>query len=352
MADNVAITAGTGTTVATDDISGVHYQRVKPTLGADGTAVDMSAGAGAVGTGVQRMTLASDDPAVVALQILDNAIAGNEMQVDVLTMPTVTVNSHAVTNAGTFAVQASLSAAVPAGTNNIGDIDVLTVPADPFGVNADAASLTTSISAKLRAIATALGTTAFDLGSGTGGTRTLRVMIDSASQNANGQTTAANSAPVVLSDYGKTALKSVTLSTDTVAYASGDLIADTQQIDAALRVSDGKGVLQSITIIDEDNQGVALYILIMRTSTSLGTENSVPNISDANLTAGLIGIVPVATTDYITLSGAKVACIKNIGLPIQAVTGTDDIYIAVLNATGTPTYTATGLEMVLGIQQD
>lgn len=43
--------------------------------------------------------------------------------------------------------------ALPAGTNNIGDVDVLTVPADPFGVNADAASSTGSISAKLRFIA-------------------------------------------------------------------------------------------------------------------------------------------------------------------------------------------------------
>lgn len=33
------------------------------------------------------------------------AVSGTEMQVDVLTMPTVTVNAHAVTNAGTFAVQ-------------------------------------------------------------------------------------------------------------------------------------------------------------------------------------------------------------------------------------------------------
>lgn len=84
MADNVAITAGTGTTVAADDIGGVMFQRVKLGLGADGTANDAVAGAGAVGTGVQRITLASDDPAVVALQILDNAISGNEMQVDVV----------------------------------------------------------------------------------------------------------------------------------------------------------------------------------------------------------------------------------------------------------------------------
>lgn len=43
--------------------------------------------------------------------------------------------------------------ALPAGTNNIGDVDVLTVPADPFGANADAAvaaGAAGSIQAKLR----------------------------------------------------------------------------------------------------------------------------------------------------------------------------------------------------------
>lgn len=43
MADNLAYTAGVGSTVATDDIGGVHFQRVKPAIGADGTAVDVSA---------------------------------------------------------------------------------------------------------------------------------------------------------------------------------------------------------------------------------------------------------------------------------------------------------------------
>lgn len=47
----------------------------------------------------------------------------------------------------------SLSAAIPAGANNIGDVDVLTVPVDPFGANADAGSATGSISAKLKFIA-------------------------------------------------------------------------------------------------------------------------------------------------------------------------------------------------------
>ena len=42
MADNVGYTAGTGTNIATDEIGGNHYQRIKPTFGADGTATDVS----------------------------------------------------------------------------------------------------------------------------------------------------------------------------------------------------------------------------------------------------------------------------------------------------------------------
>lgn len=42
MADNVAITAGTGTSIAADDIGGVMHQRVKLTHGEDGSATDAS----------------------------------------------------------------------------------------------------------------------------------------------------------------------------------------------------------------------------------------------------------------------------------------------------------------------
>jgi hypothetical protein len=77
MADNVSITAGTGTTVASDDVGGVQYQRIKLGLGADGTANDAIAGAGVVGVGVQRITLASDDPGVVKLEQIRKSVAGN-----------------------------------------------------------------------------------------------------------------------------------------------------------------------------------------------------------------------------------------------------------------------------------
>jgi hypothetical protein len=40
MADNVAITAGSGTNIAADDVSSVLYQRIKRSVGADGSATD------------------------------------------------------------------------------------------------------------------------------------------------------------------------------------------------------------------------------------------------------------------------------------------------------------------------
>ena len=40
MADNVSVTAGIGTPIATDDIAGVHHQRVKRSVGPDGSATD------------------------------------------------------------------------------------------------------------------------------------------------------------------------------------------------------------------------------------------------------------------------------------------------------------------------
>lgn len=43
ITDNVAITAGAGTSVATDDIGGVQYQRTKVVWGVDGAAADASA---------------------------------------------------------------------------------------------------------------------------------------------------------------------------------------------------------------------------------------------------------------------------------------------------------------------
>ena len=215
-------------------------------IASDQSAVPVSAASLPLPSGAA--TSAKQDTGNTSLATIAGAVAGTEMQVDVLTMPTVTVTATNLdvqsggvdlatsTQAGaiqtaveliddTVATDGSATptkgiliagqdgtnaqtiktdtngelqidvlsiaagnnnigdvdvASIAAGDNNIGNVDVVTVPTDPFGANADAASATGSISAKLKGIATALGVTALDLGSGTGGTRTLRVFRDTA----------------------------------------------------------------------------------------------------------------------------------------------------------------------------
>jgi hypothetical protein len=109
LADNVQLSAGTadGIVLATDDVGGVHYQIVKVSFGALDTATAVS--------GANPLPVVQTG----ALPAGANAI-------------------------GKLAANSGV---------DIGDVDVTSVPADPFGANADAASATGSISAKLRFIA-------------------------------------------------------------------------------------------------------------------------------------------------------------------------------------------------------
>jgi hypothetical protein len=179
MADNSVLPVDGGTeTFANDDIGGVKYPRVKATWGPDATANDVD--------------IATGKPMPVQVRSATGLIPIGE-PTDAKSTATDTTSVSLISIAKQ--ISASVQAATPAGTNNIGDVDVLTiaagdnnignvdivtVPADPFGADADAASATGSISAKLRGIATALGVTAFDLGSGTAGSRTLRFFKDTA----------------------------------------------------------------------------------------------------------------------------------------------------------------------------
>lgn len=95
MADNVAITAGVGTTIAADDIGGVLHQRVKLSQGADGVAVDVSAAA------PLQVSLANTGANATAVKVDGSAV----------TQP----------------VSGTVTSNLAAGTNNIGDVDILTI---------------------------------------------------------------------------------------------------------------------------------------------------------------------------------------------------------------------------------
>jgi hypothetical protein len=137
----------------------------------------------------------------------------------------------------------------------------------------------------------------------------------------------------------------LTLSLDTSAYADGDVMADTQTLSNALRVSGGSGELRTLLVFDEDDQGQTFDVLFFGANRSLGTENSAPSISDANA-RDYLGSVRVNAGDYLDLGGVRVATVP-CALWLKA-NGSRDIYVGTV-IRGAATYSASGVRLGFGI---
>lgn len=79
-----------------------------------------------------------------AVEIIDNAISGSEMQVDVVTQPARSHSSDSIkigdgtdflSISGSGEALVAVNSALPAGNNNIGDVDVASLPSIPAGSN-------------------------------------------------------------------------------------------------------------------------------------------------------------------------------------------------------------------------
>jgi hypothetical protein len=149
---------------------------------------------------------------------------------------------------------------------------------------------------------------------------------------------------------GHTVEVDLTLSLDTNIYAAADLLADTQELAGAVRVNAGTAILQSVQLLDADDQGQPLDLVFLNANQSMGTENSAPNISDANA-AKIIGNVSVLSSDWIDIGTSRIATIRNIGLALKAAAGTTSIWVAALSQ-GTGTYTASGITAKFLFLQD
>jgi hypothetical protein len=151
----------------------------------------------------------------------------------------------------------------------------------------------------------------------------------------------------------RTRILDVTMSLNTSAYANADLLADTQSIDNAFGEKvDGTGLIRSLVVIDEDDQTLYPFSVWFLDSTgSLGSENSAPSATDAVLRT-VLAKVDIAAADGLDLGDAKVYSKTGLSIPVRAITGTNDLGIAMVILTGTPTHTAAGIRVRIGIELD
>tara|TARA_R100000458_G_C8200363_1_gene191108 strand:+ start:355 stop:861 length:507 start_codon:yes stop_codon:yes gene_type:complete len=139
---------------------------------------------------------------------------------------------------------------------------------------------------------------------------------------------------------------------DTEAHADGDVIVQSVEIPNAASVEGGSGIIQSIMLLDADDEAPAVDIVFSSNNTDLASGSGEPvNISDANA-ASLYGFVNVS--NYTDLIGCQMATKTNIGMVFKASSGTRSIYMHIINRSG-GTYTNAGsgdLKLRIGIVKD
>jgi len=139
-------------------------------------------------------------------------------------------------------------------------------------------------------------------------------------------------------------------SLDTNLYSGGDVFFDTQELPNATRINGGYTTLQNFIVNDEDNQGVDFDLIFLNANNSLGTENSVPNISDVDART-IITKIPIIVTDYYSLGGLKIANPNIIPKLMKSASGSTSLFVGgIINGSGT--YSGSGIKIKFFFKRD
>ena len=144
----------------------------------------------------------------------------------------------------------------------------------------------------------------------------------------------------------------VTLTTDAEAHADNDVIAQSIEIPNAVSVPGGSAIIQSIMLLDEDDEAPIVDLIFQTDNTALASdEGEVINISEANA-RDILGFVNISS--WSDLVACQIAVKSNIGLVVRAASTTKSIWVHAVNRSG-GTYTpaaTTDLKMRIGIVKD
>lgn len=164
-----------------------------------------------------------------------------------------------------------------------------------------------------------------------------KVSIDQVTANAN---------EVVVKNGGGKSI-SVTPTITAGAYSAKDAVGGMMTFANAARVSGGHGVINSLTIVDKDDEKAQLELWVFNADPSGVADNAPMDFADADM-AKLVGIIPISTADYYSLLDNGAACIRGVLLQFDCAATS---LFAQLKCVGTPTYTGTSdLIVTLGIE--
>jgi hypothetical protein len=146
---------------------------------------------------------------------------------------------------------------------------------------------------------------------------------------------------------------------DTSAFTANDLMSTSYTIIDCLPEKGSATMLMSLVVIDADAQGQAIdFLFFNQLPTVASAVNAAIDISDAEMQAKYLGKVSILAADYSSLAASKEATAKNIWLLLngrgasagKGLVATTSLYMVMVTRSGTPTYTASGITVVLGLE--
>lgn len=146
----------------------------------------------------------------------------------------------------------------------------------------------------------------------------------------------------------QTVVLDVTPVLDTSAYTSGDVLFVPIEVTAAARYVGARVELHSIIVSDGDDQNCDIDLVFSNADITLGTINSAVSISDADA-AKIIGYVTLGSAEMKDLINSRLYVLGNIGQTLQLGSATNSLWLSGICRSGTPTYTASGMKIKLGL---
>lgn len=298
-----------------------------------GTATDVNNGI--VSPGTIRVTIASDSTGQVKLAT-GSAEIGN------------------VKNSGTFATQATLQA----GTAIVGKVGI--DQTTPGTTNA------TSLAQ--------LGSTTISTGNGISGAGVLRVaqvsdgtgLISAKLQDGSGNAITSTSSALDVNIKsgavpagenhigaigGNTFEQITTQTTQNAAYSAGNCVGGLITLTNAMRTSGGTGIIQSIHLIDKDNQKAAMDLLVFNANPTAATITDKTAFVYSTDITKQIARIPIAASDYVTYNSIATVSLGGLSKIVKA-NGSQTLYGALVTS-GTPSYTGTSQVIIqVDILQD
>lgn len=141
---------------------------------------------------------------------------------------------------------------------------------------------------------------------------------------------------------GQTVHVDVAVVPSTATYTAGDAVQGFQTFSDILRVNGGSGRIKSLTMIDIQGND-SEYDLVFFSGAPTGTiaDQDLYALDTSNDILKVIGVVHVATADWIQLGTPSMVTKPDVGLGVKNSSNTRHIYMAIVDRTGT-TYAASG----------